>query len=114
MVSRTWGIFKGRGAFGGLDLFVLVTVAIALENPVPTALVVVAPQELGHFEFDGFLEHQLGTEADAFGKRSLSGGRAEELFFEGLTGKLAFHNCLSLSVLPAQLESAPSRFLQEA
>ena len=32
---------------------------------------------------------------------------------EGVAGKLAFHNCLSLSVLPAQLESAPSRFLQE-
>ena len=27
------------------------------------------------------------------------GGRAEELFFEGLAGELAFHDCLSLSVL---------------
>jgi hypothetical protein len=103
-----------QGSFGNLELLVLVTVAIALENPVPTALVVVAPQELGHFEFDGFLEHELGTQADGFGERSLSRGRAEELFFEGLAGELAFHDCLSLSVLAEQLEFAPSRFLQEA
>ena len=105
-----------QGSFGSLDLLVLVTVAIALENPLPTALVVLAPQELGDFEFDCFLEHELGAQADAFGKRDLSGGPAEELFFEGLAGELAlaFHDCLSLSVLAAQLESAPCCFLQEA
>jgi len=41
-------------------------------------------------------------------------GRAEEPFFEGLAGELAFHVCHSFSVLPAQLESVPSWFLQEA
>jgi hypothetical protein len=38
---------------------------------------------------------------------------AGELFFEGLAGEWAFHDCLSLSVLLAQLESAPGWFLQE-
>jgi hypothetical protein len=81
-----------QGCFSGLDLFVLLAVAIALENSVPAALVMVAPQELGDFEFDGYLQHELGTQADGFGERSPSGGRAEELSFEGLAGKLAFHD----------------------
>src|SRR5216117_2171491 len=101
-----------QGTLGGLDLLVLVAVAIAVKNPVPTALVMVAPQKVGEFEFDGFLQHELGGQADGFGERSLSGGRAGELFFEGSSGKLAFHVCLSLSVLPAQLDSALSWFLQ--
>lgn len=69
----------------------LVAVAIALENPFRAPLVMVAPQELSHFEFDGFLEHELGAQSDGFRERSLSGRRAEELLFEGLAGKLAFH-----------------------
>ena len=113
MVSRTWGIFRW-GAFGGLDLLDLVTVAIALENLVSAPLVVIAPQELGDFEFDGFLEHELSAQADAFRQCRSPCGRAEELFFEGLAGKLALPGCLSLSVLLAPLESAPSWFLQEA
>ena len=103
-----------QGPFGGLDLLFLVAVAIPLEDPVSAPLVVVPPQKLGHFEFDGFLKHELSAQADAFRQWCLPCGRTEELFFEGLTGKLAFHVCLSLSVLPAHLESAPSWFLQEA
>src|SRR5262249_16646553 len=94
-------------SFGGLDLFVLVAVAIALENTVSAPLVVIAPKELGHFKFDGFLEHELSAQADAFGQWRLPSGRAKELFFEGLAGELAFHVCLSLSFLLAQLKSAP-------
>jgi len=101
-------------SFSRLDLFVLVAVAIALENSVSPPLLVIAPQELGDFEFDGFLKHELSAQADAFRQWRLPCGRAEELFFEGLAGELAFHVCLSLSVLPAQLESALSWFLQEA
>jgi hypothetical protein len=100
--------------FGGLDPLFLVAVAIPLEDPVSAPLVVIAAQELGDFEFDGFLKHELSAQADAFRQGRLPSGRTEELFFEGLTGELAFHVCLSLSVLPAQLESAPSWFLQEA
>jgi hypothetical protein len=62
------------------------------ENPVPTALVVIAPQELGHFEFDGFLEHELSVQADAFRQWRLPGGGADELFFERLAGELPFHD----------------------
>src|SRR5262249_20241662 len=69
-------------------------VAIALENTVSAPLVVIAPQELGDFEFDGFLEHELSAQADAFGQWRLPSGRAKELFFEGLAGELAFHVCL--------------------
>ena len=58
----------------------------------------VPAQELGHFEFDGFLEHELSAQTDGFGERCPSGVGAEELFFEGLAGELAFHGCLSLSV----------------
>jgi hypothetical protein len=108
------GHFQMQGSFDGLDLLVLAAVAIALENSVSAPLVVIAPQELGHFEFDGFLKHELGAQPDAFRQWRLPCGGAEKLFFKGLAEKLAFHVCLLLSVLPAQLESAPSWFLQEA
>jgi hypothetical protein len=65
---------------------------IPVEDLLSTPLVVIAPQELGDFEFDGFLEHELGTQADAFRQGRLPCGRTEELFFEGLAGKLAFHD----------------------
>jgi hypothetical protein len=107
------GHFQLQGSFGGLDLLVLVAVAIALEDRVRVPLVVIAAQELADFKFDGFLEHQLSAQADAFRQWRLPCGRAEELFFEGLAGKLAFHVCSSLSVLTAQVVSAPSWFLQE-
>jgi hypothetical protein len=58
----------------------------------------VAAQELRDFEFNGFLEHELSAQPDAFGQGSLSGSRAEEVLFEGLAGELAFHGCPSLSV----------------
>ena len=103
-----------QGSFGGLDLPVLVAIAIALENRVSAPLVVITAQELGDFEFDGFLKHELSAQADAFRQWRLPCGRAEELCFEGLAGQLAFHVGLSLSILPAQLESAPDWFLQEA
>ena len=45
-----------QGAFAGLDLLVFVTVVIALQQTVSVPLVMVPAQELGHFEFDGFLE----------------------------------------------------------
>jgi len=74
----------------------------------------VLAQKLGDFGFNGFLKHELSAKADGFRQWPLPCGRTEEMFFEGLAGELAFHVCLSLSVLPAQLESAPSWFLQEA
>ena len=113
MVSRTWA-FSNVGVLPRSGPACPRSRYDSPGKSVPAPLVVVPPQELGDFEFDGFLEHQLSTQPDGFGKRSLSGGRAEKLFSEDLAGKLAFHSCLSLSVLPAQLESAPSWFLQEA
>jgi hypothetical protein len=74
----------------------------------------VAAQELRDFEFDGFLKHKPSAQADGFGQGSVAGGGAEKVFFEKLAGELAFHGCLSLSVKPGQLESAPSWSLQEA
>ena len=79
-------------AFGSLDLFIFVAVAIPLENPVSAPLVVAAAQELGDFELDGFLKHELGTQADRIGERSAAGGEAEELFFKELAGSLTFHD----------------------
>src|SRR5207244_3728689 len=76
--------FEGVADF--LDLLVFVAVAISLKNSVPAALVVIAPQELGDSEFDGFLEHELSAQADAFRQWRSPCGRAEELFFEGLAG----------------------------
>jgi hypothetical protein len=58
----------------------------------------IAAQELGDFQFDGLLEHELGTELNGLGERSPASGQAEELLFEDLAGKLAFHGCRSLSV----------------
>jgi hypothetical protein len=81
-----------QAAFGGLDVFVLIAVAIPLKSPVPASLVVVAPEELGHFEFDGFLEHELSAQADRIGERGAAGGEAEKLFFKDLAGKLTFHD----------------------
>jgi hypothetical protein len=85
-------------AFASLHPFVGVTVAVAPEQAVRAALVMVPAQELRDFEFHRLLEHELSTQAYGFGEGSLSGGRAEELFFEGLAGKLTFHCCPSLSV----------------
>ena len=42
----------------------------------------VAPQELGDFEFDGFLEHELSTELNRLGERSPASGQAVKLLFE--------------------------------
>ena len=95
-----------QGSFSGLDLFFLVAVAVALKDLLPPPLIVVALQELGDFEFDGFLKHELSAQADGFRQWRLPCGRAEELCFEGLAGKLAFHASLSLSVLLVQLHSA--------
>ena len=75
-----------QGSFGGLDLLVLVTVAIALESTVAATLVVIAPQELGHFELDRFLEHELSAHADRFRERGLARSEAQELFFNELAG----------------------------
>jgi len=61
-------------SFSGLDLFVLRAVAIVLKNFVSTPLVAIAPQELGDFEFDGFLKHELNAQADAFRQWRLPGG----------------------------------------
>jgi hypothetical protein len=58
----------------------------------------VPAQEVGHFEFDGFLEHELRAQADRFGEGCPSGVGAQELFFQGLAGELAFHECPSLPV----------------
>lgn len=80
-----------QGSFSGLDLFVLVAVAVASQQTFTMPLVMVPAQELRDFEFHRFLEHELSTQAYGFGEGSLSGGRAEELFFEGLAGELAFH-----------------------
>jgi hypothetical protein len=85
-------------AFASLHPFVGVTIAVALEQAIPASLVMVPAQELGDFEFDGFLEHELSPQPDGFGEGSLSGVRAEELFFEGLAGRLPFHGCPSLAV----------------
>jgi hypothetical protein len=78
------------------------------------SLAMVAAQELDDFQFDGLLEHELSAQADGFGEGCPFGVGAQELFFEGLAGELAFHGCPSLCVRPGQRESAPSRFLQEA
>jgi len=74
----------------------------------------VSAQELGDFQFHRLLEHEQSAQTDRFGERCPSGVGAQELFFEGLAGELAFDGCLSLSVWPGQVESAPNRFLQEA
>ncbi len=103
-----------QGSFGSLDLLIFVAVAIPLENLLSAPLVVAAPQELGDFEFDGFLKHELSAELNGLREGSPASGQAEELFLDELTGELAFHGCLPLSVWPAQLECAPCRLLQEA
>jgi hypothetical protein len=102
-----------KWAFRSLHLLVFVAVAVAPEQAVRAALVMVPAQELADFEFDGFLEHELSAQADRFRERCPSSVGPEELFFEGLAGELAFHICLLLSVLLAQLQSARSWFLQE-
>jgi hypothetical protein len=50
----------------------------------------VPAQELGHFEFHGFLEHELSTQTDRFGEGCPFGVGAKELFFEGLARELRF------------------------
>ena len=85
-------------AFASRHPFVGVMVAAAPEQAVRAALVMVPAQELGDFEFNGLLEHELSAQANRFGEGSSSGLRAEELFLEGLAGELAFHGCPSLSV----------------
>jgi hypothetical protein len=59
---------------------------------------VLPAQELGHFEFDGLLEHELSAQTDDFGEGCSLDGRGEELLFDGLPGELPLHKCLSLSV----------------
>ena len=88
-----------QGSFSGLDLFFLVAVAVALKDLLPPPLIVVALQELGDFEFDGFLKHELSAQADGFRHWRLPCGRAKQLFFEGLAGELAFHVCHSLTAM---------------
>ena len=78
-------------AFASRHPFVGVMVAAALEQAVRAALVMVPAQEIRDSEFDRFLEQELSTQPYGFGEGSLSGGRAEELFFEGLARELAFH-----------------------
>lgn len=51
-------------------------------------------QRLGHLECDGILEHELSTQTDGLRERSVSGGKAEELFFKGLAGSWRFMDVL--------------------
>jgi hypothetical protein len=84
--------------FGGLDALAGMTIAAAPPQALPVPLVRVPAQELGDCKFNGFLEHELRAQTDGLQERSVSGCRAEELFFEGLAGEWAFAGCLSLSV----------------
>jgi hypothetical protein len=65
-------------------------------------VVVIAAQELGDFEFDRFLKHELIAQGDGFRQWRLPCGRAEELFFEVLLGVdvswLSFAFCLTGAV----------------
>jgi len=58
----------------------------------------VPSQELGDLEFNHFLEHELSAQTDGLREQTVSRGRAEELFLEGLAEELTFHGCLSCSV----------------
>jgi hypothetical protein len=86
-----------------LDLLVLVAVAVTEERFVAAPAIVLAAQELGHFEFDGLLEHELSPEANGLGERCPASGQTEELLFEQSAGELAFHGCRLLSGLPGQV-----------
>jgi hypothetical protein len=74
-------------------------------------LLIDAKQLFNRFVFSG---HELSAQEDGFGERGVASGETQELFFEDSARKLAFHVCLSLSVLPGQSEPAPSWPLQEA
>ena len=74
-----------------MDALAGVPVVIASQQSVSVPLVLISAQELGHFEFTRFLKHELSPQTDGLRERRVSGGRAEELFFEGLAGELTFH-----------------------
>jgi hypothetical protein len=97
------GHFEMQRTFGGPDLFIFVAVAVTPQRFVSVSAIVLPAQELGHFEFDGFLEHELSTESNGLGERSTASRRAEELFLEELAGELAFHGCRLLSGIPGQV-----------
>jgi len=58
---------KMQRAFGGLALLVSITVPVALQQTPAAPLVVVPAQELGHFKFASFLDHELSSQALVFG-----------------------------------------------
>lgn len=113
IVSRTCGILRSSGTLGGLDVLIFVAVAVPPERFISTPGVMFPPQELGDFEFDGLLEHELGTELNGLGERSLASGEAEELLFEDLI-RLSWRFMDVVCFLVCRAKSAPGRFLQEA
>ena len=43
-------------------------------------------QELGDFEFDGLLKHELSAQADRIGEQGAAGCESQEPFFKELAG----------------------------
>ena len=71
---------------GGLDTLVVVTIAVAPQQALSASLVMVAAQELDHFEFNRLLEQELSAQAADLRERCVSSGRTEEPFFQELAG----------------------------